>query len=375
MSKQKDIKGLKRSNFKPTLIKKRRKSDHCLNCGAKFDESYNFCPNCGQENDHNKASFSTLVGDFFQNYFSLDSKFSNSLLPFFFQPGYLTKKYIAGKRASFVHPVRLYLVLSLVFFFVFSMVSKNIVQQSIDDLDDTVKEIPDSTKTVLNDAMKGDFSKLEEDSLYRTTISDPTDDQVISYSIKKPDSANAFLTEENIETYMSLRENGAYDADDILDSLNTSGLSSFQRGLAKNLIRLDKAESGIVISQLLKNLPLMMIFLIPIFAAVLRLFYIRNDQYYITHLIHTVHLHSFAYVIYGLAFLIVFLWIPGSGGGFWTIFLSYMLVNVYTYFSFLNVYGQKWFKTLVKFLFAGFIYSWLLLLAIIAEMFLSVLTF
>ena len=108
----------------------RRKGEFCLNCGKELGLDDNYCPNCGQENNHNKASFGTLVVDFFQNYFSLDSKFTNSLLPFFFEPGYLTKKFVAGKRASFVNPVRLYLILSLIFFFVFSMVSSELVEQT-----------------------------------------------------------------------------------------------------------------------------------------------------------------------------------------------------------------------------------------------------
>ena len=167
--------------FKPTLVPKKRKSDHCLNCGSKFDESYNYCPNCGQENDHSRASFGILVRDFFQNYFSLDSKFSNSLLPFFFQPGYLTKKYIQGKRVSFVHPVRLYLILSLIFFFVFSMVSKNVVEKSLNDFDQSLEEIPDSSKVILNDVMNGNFSELEQDSVYRIVSKDTVSGSTIGY--------------------------------------------------------------------------------------------------------------------------------------------------------------------------------------------------
>ncbi|MEN8250200.1 MAG: DUF3667 domain-containing protein [Bacteroidota bacterium] len=110
------------------LARKRRKSDHCLNCGAEYEEKVNYCPHCGQENNHNKVSIGTLIIDFLNNYFSFDSKFVNSLLPFFFQPGYLTRKFTEGKRTSFVNPIRLYLIISLLFFFVFSMISSDIVE-------------------------------------------------------------------------------------------------------------------------------------------------------------------------------------------------------------------------------------------------------
>ena len=167
----------------PVLIKKRRKSNHCLNCGSKFDEGYNYCPNCGQENNHNRASFSTLIVDFFHNYFSFDSKFSNSLLPFFFQPGYLTKKFIEGKRASFVNPVRLYLIISLVFFFVFSMVSRDLVQRSVDTIDDAKEELSDSSKVVLDQVMSGDLEGFETDSIYKL-IPETQDSTQANYSFE-----------------------------------------------------------------------------------------------------------------------------------------------------------------------------------------------
>ena len=95
----------RKSRYLPVLIRKRRRANHCLNCGEEFNEKYNYCSHCGQENNHNRVSFSTLIIDFLNNYFSLDSKFSLSLLPFFFAPGYLTKKFVEGKRASFVNPI------------------------------------------------------------------------------------------------------------------------------------------------------------------------------------------------------------------------------------------------------------------------------
>jgi hypothetical protein len=365
----------KKRKFPPELIKKRRRANHCLNCGEEFDESFNYCSHCGQENNHNRVSFGTLIVDFLNNYFSLDSKFSLSLLPFFFNPGYLTKRFVEGKRASFVNPIRLYLVISLLFFFVFSMVSNDILQDSISDINQGVEDLPDSTKVALDKVLSGDLSDLEVDSVYKFAP-DPNDtsSQGITYTVKKPDSTNDFLSEENIAIYMGLREDYDVSVDKLLDSLNTDSLSSFQYTLTKNLIRLDRAENEVVISQLLKNLPLMMLFILPIFAFMLMLFYMRRNQYYITHLIHALHLHSFAYVIYGFAFVAAMYWLP-EGGGFWVILISFILVSTHSYLSFLKVYGQGWFKTLVKYNLIGFLYTWLLLLAVFTEIFFSVLTY
>jgi hypothetical protein len=376
MSKKKVAKQLR--NLIPTLVKKRRKDHHCLNCGEDFKNQFNYCPNCGQENNHNRVSFGTLIIDFLNNYFSFDSKFSLSLLPFFFDPGYLTKKFIEGKRVAFVNPVRLYLIISLLFFFVFSMVSNDIIQDSVNKIDmasDQLSEdLPDSSKVLLEEVLAGDFSNIDSDSIYtlKRDEDDATND--LTFSIQKPDSSNEFITEENFGIYMRLRSNYEISVDQVLDSLNTEALSSFQYSLTKKFIRLDRAENQIIISQLLKNIPLMMLFILPIFAFVLKLFYIRRNQYYITHLIHALHLHSFAYVIYGFAFVMAMYWLPEGAAG-WTIFISFILVSTHSYLSFMNVYGQKWFKTFVKFNLIGFLYGWLLLAAILVEMFFSVATY
>ena len=370
--------GKKKIKFPPELIKKRRKANHCLNCGEEFDESFNYCSHCGQENNHNRVSFATLVIDFLNNYFSFDSKFSLSLLPFFFEPGYLTKKFVEGKRASFVNPIRLYLVISLIFFFVFSMVSNDIIQDSVKKFDETTGELsdqlPDSSKVLLDEVLAGNLSNIESDSIY-TLIPDQEDStRNYTFSIQQPDSSNEFLTEENFGTYMRLRDNYDVSVDQLLDSLYTDSLSNFQYNLTKKLIRLDRAENQVVISQLLKNLPLMMIFILPIFAFVLKLIYMRRNQYYITHLILALHLHSFAYVVYGFAFVAAMYWLPDGAGG-WAVFISFILVSTHSYLSFLKVYQQGWFKTLIKFNFIGFVYFWLLILGLFAEIFFSVATY
>lgn len=372
---------INKKSLKPRLNKKRRKEDHCLNCNTQYDRENNYCPNCGQENNHNRASFGTLVMDFFHNYFSFDSKFSNSLLPFFFQPGYLTKKFVLGKRASFVNPVRLYLIISLLFFFVFSMVSKDLVKkgvntagEAVENVEESLDELPEDQQELVRDLTKGDFSKFDSDSVYTfaTTKKDSTDADV-SFTFQKPDSTNDFLTEENVSIYLAVREDRNFDVEAVMDTLNTSGLSDFQYDLTKKLIRLERAESQIVISQMLKNLPIMMMLLIPFFALVLKIFYMRRSQYYITHLIHALHLHSFAYIIYGFTFLMAMYWF--SSAAFWVLLGSALLVTIHSYMSFLKVYEQKKFKTFLKFNIIGFMYSLILIVALFVELFFSVITY
>jgi hypothetical protein len=258
------------------------------------------------------------------------------------------------------------------------MVSNDIIQDSVNKIDAATEQLsedlPDSSKVLLDEVLAGNLSNIESDSIY-TLIPDLEDStKGYTFSIQKPDSTYEFITEENFATYMRLRDDYDISVDQLLDSLKTDSLSSFQYKLTKNLIRLDRAENQVVISQLLKNLPLMMLFILPIFAFMLKLFYMRRNQYYITHLIHALHLHSFAYVIYGFAFVAAMYWLP-EGAGVWAIFISLILVSTHSYLSFLKVYGQGWFKTLIKFNLIGFLYLWLLIFGLFVEIFFSVATY
>jgi hypothetical protein len=141
------------------------------------------------------------------------------------------------------------------------------------------------------------------------------------------------------------------------------------------MIRLDRAEGQIVISQLLKNLPIMMLFTLPIFALLLKLLYLRRNQYYITHLVHALHIHSFAYLVYGLIFVAAMYWLPSGSAGSLAIGFGVLVVTGHSYFSFLNVYQQGWFKSLIKFLVVGAAYFCVLLAAILIEMLFSVYTY
>jgi predicted nucleic acid-binding Zn-ribbon protein len=97
--------------------KKVHKTPTCLNCGYIFqsEEHNNFCPSCGQKNQKLLTLKETLE-EFVGSIFSYDSKVYQSLLPFIFKPGKLTKEFIRGRRTHYIHPIRLYLVISLLYF-------------------------------------------------------------------------------------------------------------------------------------------------------------------------------------------------------------------------------------------------------------------
>jgi hypothetical protein len=86
----------------------------CLNCGAPLTGRY--CANCGQTADVHVPSTRELFHEAIEGITHSDSRLWNSLKLLWFKPGKLTQEFVAGRRAAYLPPFRLYLVLSIIFF-------------------------------------------------------------------------------------------------------------------------------------------------------------------------------------------------------------------------------------------------------------------
>ena len=86
----------------------------CLNCGAALTGRY--CANCGQAADVHVPSTRELFHEAIEGITHSDSRLWNSLKLLWFKPGKLTQEFVAGRRAAYLPPFRLYLVVSVIFF-------------------------------------------------------------------------------------------------------------------------------------------------------------------------------------------------------------------------------------------------------------------
>lgn len=91
----------------------------CLNCGAVLTGRY--CANCGQAADVHVPSTGELIHEALEGITHSDSRLWRTLYLLWFKPGTLTQEFVAGRRAAYLPPFRLYLVLSILFFLVASV--------------------------------------------------------------------------------------------------------------------------------------------------------------------------------------------------------------------------------------------------------------
>ena len=90
----------------------------CLNCDAML--SGGFCAACGQAADVHVPTTAEIVHDALEGVTHSDSRLWRTLRLLWFHPGRLTQEFVAGRRAAFLPPFRLYLTLSVLFFLVAS---------------------------------------------------------------------------------------------------------------------------------------------------------------------------------------------------------------------------------------------------------------
>src|ERR1044071_7266762 len=123
------------------IFRRRRRSKvperpltHCENCGAPLTGE--FCAKCGQHAiDYRRSLFRVLI-DAADSFFNWDTKFLKSIGLLLIRPWKLTNDFNAGRRARYVHPLRLYLLASIAFFLMLRVIhfnGDNVIQLTPED--------------------------------------------------------------------------------------------------------------------------------------------------------------------------------------------------------------------------------------------------
>ena len=323
-------------------MKKRRKHKACLNCGELLQQNHNYCPNCGQENTNNQVSIGLLFREFVSNFFSLDSRFGRTFKPFLFAPGKVTAAFNEGKRVQYANPIRWYLVISIFHFFfmakIFKPTAEDRKQHGFFNNSDTL-------------------TVVEFDSLYHL-----------------PDSSHSEgwpVSGQHLSLIDHLNKNTSMDPDEVMDSLKFSQLPFFRRAMIKQVVKINQETNASLNSYLLGQIPLIIFFILPVFALILKTFFWRKGLY-IKHLIHSIHIHAF------LFFLLTWVWILElifTGFKDYGILVATIITTIYILVSFKRVYKIKIGWGLLRLFMIGTIYSIVLTFALVAGVILSLLLF
>jgi hypothetical protein len=140
----------------------------------------------------------------------------------------------------------------------------------------------------------------------------------------------------------------------ILDSLRLDNLPFVRRIATRQLVKINHETSASLLTYVLRQIPIIMFFILPLYAFVLKLFYWKKGLY-IKHLIHSLHIHSFFFFALTIAWIVrlIFGEALENTPGTVAIFIS----AIYIAISLKKVYLVTWGWTIVRFFMIGIIYS------------------
>ena len=86
----------------------------CLNCDAPLAGVY--CASCGQRDSRPNPTLREFADEWFTEMFHWDGKLPSTVKTLLLEPGRLTEDFLAGRRARWLSPLRLYIICSIAFF-------------------------------------------------------------------------------------------------------------------------------------------------------------------------------------------------------------------------------------------------------------------
>jgi hypothetical protein len=90
----------------------------CKNCSKTLPTEARFCPACGQSVRELSRPWAEVFRELLDELFDFDGRMFTSLQYLITRPGFLSLEYNRGRRRAYTPPLRMYLVISLAFFFV-----------------------------------------------------------------------------------------------------------------------------------------------------------------------------------------------------------------------------------------------------------------
>jgi hypothetical protein len=219
------------------------------------------------------------------------------------KPGYLSVEFISGRRARYVPPIRVYVLISFIFFFLLSLLSDK-------------------------PGAAGEKHQARH-----------TSGSQISFSVKQINSKELEgLSLEQVDALMANRGVPAtrgykivfYQMHEIVN--NTASAAEFWH-------------------LLIKNISYMMFILMPVFGVWIYLFHRRRQKYFIESLVTSVHFHSFLFLI-----LTILVLISTVLHNELPILAMPIIGAIYLFFMFRRVFHQSVFITLMKMLSIGLLY-------------------
>ncbi|HVH11835.1 MAG TPA: DUF3667 domain-containing protein [Longimicrobium sp.] len=310
----------------------------CLNCG---DATLGFfCPNCGQRKVDVRVSLRRMMMEVMDDQLSLNSTLPRTLVALMLRPGHLTREYVQGRIMHYIPPFRLYLVSSLLFFIFLPLVP------GMENLNVSVQQ-----------AARADSLRIaaEVDSvlLARARVAGRDTTEFVKA-----------VREHSKEKGRGFSMNVGPDPDRVIAPLRPLALRMEET--EKRLNAMGPREAVRTLREaFLDNAPTGIFLMMPLFAFILKLLYLRRKRFYVEHFVFALHVHAFAFLLLTAIMLIPLDWVNA-------VLSTWFMVALYVAMK--RVYGQGYLKTLLKYFLLGQAYLFVLVVGVMTTVLLAALS-
>jgi hypothetical protein len=278
---------------------------HCANCGAVAPGNY--CSACGQSTQFHLHSLWDLLGDALEVLTHADSRLWRTLLPLVGRPGFLTQQFLAGHRASYLSPLRLYFIVSVIFFLTVSLTGTPSSQAGA-----THAVVPYTSAA--RSGLKDDLNGSTDVNAKRTEFCEG----LVGHSL-------------------------------------IPGANKLRQPFVSACVKSQVDNGQQLRESFIRNLGRAMFLFLPVLAGFMKLMYWRPPRSYVTHLLLLVHNHAFLFLLLALA-LAVTHWIRLVNPAL--LIVALLVYSIYyLYESMRRVYGESSPRTLVKFAMLSMAYA------------------
>ncbi|WP_426690333.1 DUF3667 domain-containing protein [Rhodanobacter ginsengiterrae] len=382
---------------------------HCANCGAAMQGE--FCHECGQSIHSVLQPMHHMFEETVETVLHIDGRIVHTLPPLLLKPGFLTLEYFSGRRVRYIAPFRLMFVLCLLVFFVCHLriesshieLGPNTEVNTTDNAFDaatTPAEVELALQQQLTELRRarvamGAMSSLAAPNLDKAesalrqqatqrlqTLEKTSATQVPPKpAVSTPSVTPPALDDQTPHLHTKIKDSWLTRPSHIdiawLPGFVNHRLSVGVDHLKANIRALKSpgASRQEATDRMLANffgvLPPTMFVMIPLFALLLKLFYVFRRRLYMEHLIVALHSHAcmFLSLLLGVSLGALSSWLAPHAAWIthplhWLEWALALWIPVYLLIMQKRIYHQGWPMTLLKFWFIGWCYFWLLLLAL-----------
>lgn len=282
------------------MLKRRIKSDFCGNCGFELPQQYNFCPQCGQENNTHKVPVKYFLLELFEKLLHFNSRTFITIYDLIVHPGRVIKDYNQNKRARYVPPIRLYIFVSFIFFLLINFLTNT---ESTNKHVNLLK-LKDSTSII--------FAK--------------------------------YFTKRELVTFIDVGKISTRRVDSLLISKKLKSGFIKTRVVKTVLLYLSgQIDFKDIINRYLSSVAGIMFFLMPFFAFLLLFFLYRQKIFYTESVVFALYFHSYIFSLISIWVIINFFY-----PAIWLFLLILKIATGYLVLSIRRVYNQGWITATIE---------------------------